>query len=162
MNSSASESKKKKTTEPFQIKTGVPNWFRRRSFHVLWIQCIRLGSWEVRSPKRAFKFFCVLFSRPDWSLYHFQILALTMSYYFTMNLTNWDVLVSVLASPKSSSIFFLCFVFNCFVRKNTPWKSQQISPANALIFNISKPLNYVVSAPTCCLTFLKQTAAGMF
>ena len=25
----------KRTAEPFQIETGVPNWFRRRTFHVL-------------------------------------------------------------------------------------------------------------------------------
>ena len=41
----------KRTPEPFQIETGIPNWFRRRTFHVLnstLVQWIRFGSWKVR------------------------------------------------------------------------------------------------------------------
>ena len=62
MKSSASESKPfqrrnsrpgqaKRTPEPFQIETGIPNWFRRRTFHVLnstLVQWIRFGTWKVR------------------------------------------------------------------------------------------------------------------
>ena len=68
MKSSASESKPfqsrckggipgpgwaKRTPEPFQIVLGVPNWFRRRTFHAL-NKCIRSGSWKVRRLNRAY------------------------------------------------------------------------------------------------------------
>ena len=38
-----------RTAEPFQ--TGVPNWFRHRTFHVL--KCIRFRLWKVRRQNRA-------------------------------------------------------------------------------------------------------------
>ena len=44
----------KRTPEPFQIEIlGVPNWFRRRTFHAL-NKCIRSGSWKVRRLNRAY------------------------------------------------------------------------------------------------------------
>ena len=47
--------------EPFQIETSVPNWFRRRTFHVL-MHCIRSGSWKVGRLNRALSFYaqCLL------------------------------------------------------------------------------------------------------
>ena len=43
----------KRTPEPFQIVLGVPNWFRRRTFHAV-NKCIRFGSWKVRRLNRAY------------------------------------------------------------------------------------------------------------
>ena len=37
---------------PHQIKTAVPNWFRRRSFAVLY-SSVRFGTWEQRRLNRA-------------------------------------------------------------------------------------------------------------
>ena len=49
----------KRTAEPFQIEIGVPNWFKRRTFHVLnW--CIRFGSWKIRRLNRALLYFWFL------------------------------------------------------------------------------------------------------
>ena len=44
----------KRTAEAFQIETDVPNWFRRRTFHVLDWLCIRFGSWKIRRLNRVF------------------------------------------------------------------------------------------------------------
>ena len=70
-----------------------------------------------------------------------------MAYYFTLNLTNWDVLVSVLVSAKGSCHFFfgsLCLIASC--AQILLEKASSFS-ANTLTFNNSKVLNHVVSAP---------------
>ena len=70
-----------------------------------------------------------------------------MAYYFTLNLTNWDVLVSVLVSAKGSCHFFfgsLCLIASC--AQILLEKASSFS-ANTPTFNKSKVLNHVVSAP---------------